>query len=133
MAHSRCSVSKTEQRLERKSETAREAWVRWDSLSDSTQASLAFSLLCSYKQHLLSHFVLPTECLEQAIQALIITIAISSNVIGALAASFFHFSFCTALIGQHNWTVGFNRIPVIGQLKQRIILSSVSQIHQSQS
>ena len=89
MAHSRCSVSKTEQRLERKSETAREAWVRWDSLSDSTQASLAFSLLCSYKQHLLSHFVLPTECLEQAIQALIITITISSNVIGALAALFF--------------------------------------------
>ena len=66
------------------------------------------------------------KCLEQAIQALIITIAISSNVIGALAASFFHVSFCTALIGQHNWTVGFNRIPVIGQLKQRIILSSVS-------
>ena len=38
-----------------------------------------------------------------------------------------------SIIGQHNWTVGFNRIPVIGQLKQRIILSSVSQIHQSQS
>ena len=35
------------------------------------------------------HFVLPTECLKQAIQSLIITITISSNVIGALTALFF--------------------------------------------
>ena len=48
LAHSRCSVSKTEQRLEQKSETAREAWVGLDLLSDSTQASLTFSLLCYY-------------------------------------------------------------------------------------
>ena len=66
------SVSQTEQRLEQKSETARET----------------FSLLCYYALFTI-HSVLPTECLKQAIQALIITITISSNVIGALAALFF--------------------------------------------
>ena len=35
------------------------------------------------------NFVLPTECLKLCTNALIITITISSNVIGALAALFF--------------------------------------------
>ena len=79
------------------------------------------------------HFVLPTECLKQCTNALIITITIFSNAIGALAALFFHLSFCTAFNGQRNRTVGCNHTPVIGQLKQSIILSPLSQIHQSQS
>ena len=47
----------------------------------------------------------------------IITITISSYAIGVLAVSF-----CTVVIGQCNRTVGRNRTPVIGQLKQPIIL-----------
>ena len=38
---------------------------------------------------------------------LIITITNSSNIIGALAALFFHKSFCTVVIGQCNRTIGF--------------------------
>ena len=73
MACSRHSVSKTEQRLEQKSETARET----------------FSLLCYLIALFTINFVLPTECLKLCTNALIITITISSNVIGALAALFF--------------------------------------------
>ena len=45
----------------------------------------------------------------------------------------FLLSFCTALIGQRNWKVGCNRTSEIGQLKQPVILSPLSQIHQSQN
>ena len=38
----------------------------------------------------------------------------------------FHLSLCTVVIGQCNRIVGCNRTPVIGQLKQLIILGPVS-------
>ena len=39
----------------------------------------------------------------------------------------FHWSFCTVVIGQCNRTVGCNRTPLTGQLKQPIILSLLCQ------
>ena len=57
--------------------------------------------------------------------SLITTITISSNVIGALAALFFT-THDTIVIGQCIRTIGCNQTPVIGQLKQPIILSPLS-------
>ena len=51
---------------------------------------------------------------------LIINITIFANVIGELTALRFHYLFCRVVIGQCDRTVGCNRTPVIGQMKQPI-------------
>ena len=51
---------------------------------------------------------------------LIINITIFANVIGELTALLFHYLFCRVVIGQCDRTVGCNRTPVIGQMKQPI-------------
>ena len=51
---------------------------------------------------------------------LIINITIFANVIGELTALLFHYLFCRVVIEQCDRTVGCNRTPVIGQMKQPI-------------
>ena len=51
---------------------------------------------------------------------LIINITIFANVIGELTALLFHYLFCRVVIEQCDQTVGCNRTPVIGQMKQPI-------------
>ena len=72
MACSRHSVSKTEQDWSRK--------VKQQERLFHFSATITLFTI---------HSVLPTECLKLCTNALIITITISSNVIGALAALFF--------------------------------------------
>ena len=116
LACSRHSVSKTEQRLEQKSETARET----------------FSLLCYYSA------VYHTFCFTNGMPETGYSVTNHNHYNffkcdWCINCFIFHLSFCTALNGQRNQTVGRNYTPVIGQLKQPIILSPLSQIHQSQS
>ena len=51
---------------------------------------------------------------------LIINITIFANVIGELTALLFHYLFSRVVIEQCDQTVGCNRTPVIGQMKQPI-------------
>ena len=51
---------------------------------------------------------------------LIINMTIFANVIGELTALLFHYLFCRVVIEQCDRTVGCNRTPVIGQMKQPI-------------
>ena len=59
------------------------------------------------------------------INTLVKIITISSNVIGASAALYITY-LRTIVIGWCNRAVGCNQTPVIGQLKQPIILSPLS-------
>ena len=62
-----------------------------------------------------------------------LTITVSLNVIGAAAALFFTNHSVEYVMGWCNRTVGCNWTPKMGQLKQPIIFSPFSQIHQPQN